>query len=155
MEAEVVQMCVNMFKGGKDACGTVMTSKLLFLSPLVTFCQRNYIIILYLLVYNACLCIKHIPILGCTLKKRIIIIASSRKHRKCLRKTRIEKSYFVYTLKDVSLSLRKCHSMHHLSVSSSTCVQVCIKCLVIRPEANLANFSRERNVRNHDKHVLK
>jgi len=23
MEAEVVQMCVNMFKGGKDACGTV------------------------------------------------------------------------------------------------------------------------------------
>lgn len=58
MEAEVVQMCVNMFKGGKDACGTVMTSNLLFLSPLVTFCQRNYIIILYLLVYNACLCIK-------------------------------------------------------------------------------------------------
>ena len=30
MEAEVVQMCVNMFKGGKDACGTVMTTKLLF-----------------------------------------------------------------------------------------------------------------------------
>lgn len=55
MEAEVVQMCVNMFKGGKDACGTVMTTKLLFLSPYVTFCQRNYIIILYLLVYNACL----------------------------------------------------------------------------------------------------
>ena len=23
MEAEVVQMCVNMFRGGKDACGTV------------------------------------------------------------------------------------------------------------------------------------
>ena len=23
MEAEVVQMCVNMFKGGKEACGTV------------------------------------------------------------------------------------------------------------------------------------
>ena len=55
MEAEVVQMCVNMFKGGKDACGTVMTTKLLLLSPYVTFCQRNYIIILYLLVYNACL----------------------------------------------------------------------------------------------------
>ena len=103
MEAEVVQMCVNMFKGGKDACGTVMTSNLLFLSPLVTFCQRNYIIILYLLVYNACLCMKCTPILGCTLKKRIIIVSSSRKHRKCLRKTRIEKSYFVYTLKDVSI----------------------------------------------------
>ncbi|KAK2566386.1 Sphingosine-1-phosphate lyase 1 [Acropora cervicornis] len=25
MEAEVVQMCVNMFKGGKDACGTMTT----------------------------------------------------------------------------------------------------------------------------------
>ena len=25
MEAEVVQMCVNMFKGGKEACGTVNT----------------------------------------------------------------------------------------------------------------------------------
>lgn len=23
MEAEVVQMCVNMYHGGKDACGTV------------------------------------------------------------------------------------------------------------------------------------
>ena len=41
MEAEVVQMCVNMFKGGKDACGTVMTTKLLFLSPLVTFLPKK------------------------------------------------------------------------------------------------------------------
>lgn len=57
MEAEVVQMCVNMFRGGKDACGTVCileyTAQLAFSKLGVlwmqTFFKENCV--------NLCLCV--------------------------------------------------------------------------------------------------
>lgn len=43
MEAEVVQMCVNMFRGGKDACGTVcILGNFVFICSLNTQRQHSW-----------------------------------------------------------------------------------------------------------------
>lgn len=66
MEAEVVQMCVNMFRGGKDACGTVCVLEYTVLpafSQLGVLCMQTFLkkIVLYFTCFfiNYCSLSRH------------------------------------------------------------------------------------------------
>lgn len=51
MEAEVVQMCVNMFKGGKEACGTVNTLMTAIREPMDMALLKSLLLLTLLLLF--------------------------------------------------------------------------------------------------------